>query len=78
MSTSPINDIYKAGDSDFSKKSFSGGVGFRPGRFFIDLGYVYTLSDQFYQPYTLNDIAVPGVKHRVVTSNILATIGVKF
>ncbi len=78
MSTSPIAEGYKAGSSDFSKKSFSGGIGFRPGRMFLDLGYVYTLSDQYYQPYTLEDIAVPGVKNRVISSNILLTVGVKF
>lgn len=76
--TSPLNEIYKIESSDFSKKSFSGGIGFRENNLFIDLGYVYTLSDQFYQPYTLNAEIVPGVKSRIVTNNFIVTLGVKF
>jgi long-subunit fatty acid transport protein len=78
MSTSPLENGFRAGSSDFAKKSISAGVGFKPGAFFLDFGYVYTLSDQFYQPYTLELIDVPGVKSRVVTNNIVITAGVKF
>ncbi len=78
FTTSPMNNIYKVGSSDFSKKSFSGGLGFRENNLFFDLGYVYTLSDEFYQPYTLHFKEVPGVKSRVVTNNFIITMGVKF
>ena len=78
LSTSPVNDIYKAGTSDFFKKGVSGGLGFREKNLFIDLGYAYTLSDEFYQPYTLNFEDVPGVKSRVVTNNFTITLGAKF
>jgi hypothetical protein len=78
LATSPLKEIYKAGSSDFSKKTFSGGIGFRENDLFFDLGYVYSLSDEYFQPYTLNNEEVPGVKSRVVGSNFTATIGVKF
>lgn len=78
MSTSPLNESYKTGNSDFSRKSITGGLGFREKDIFFDLGYAYTLSDEFFQPYTLNDEDVPGSKTRYVSSNFTATIGVKF
>jgi hypothetical protein len=78
MSTSPLNEVYRAGSHDYSKQSFSGGVGFRPGNMFFDLGYVYTMSDQYYQQYTLDDIDVPGSKNTNISSNIVATFGIKF
>ena len=78
FSSSPLNEIYKAGSSDFSKKSFSGGIGFRENNVFLDFGYVYTMSDQFYQPYTLSFEKVPGVKSRVIGNNFLMTLKVKF
>jgi hypothetical protein len=78
MSTSPLNDAYRAGSSDFSKRSYSGGIGFRPGKLFFDIGYIYTVSDQYFQPYSLETIDVPGAKSKVVSSNVVATFGIKF
>jgi hypothetical protein len=78
FSTSPLNNQYISGVSDFSRNSFSGGIGLRENNIFLDLGYVYTLSHEFYQPYTLSYEAVPGVKNRVVSSNFTLTFGVKF
>ncbi len=78
ISTSPMNNEYVSGGSDFSKKSFSGGIGFREKNLFLDLGYVYTESDEYFQPYSLNNESVPGVKTNVITSNFLLTLGVKF
>ena len=73
-----MNENYKVSSSDFSKKNFSGGIGFREGPFFFDFGYVYSVSDQYYQPYTLQNVIVPGVKSQVITNNFVSTFGVKF
>lgn len=78
MTSSPLAEKYKTGISDFSRKGISGGIGYRENGLFFDLGYAYTLSDEYFQPYTLNAEAVPGVKSRVINHNFTATIGVKF
>jgi hypothetical protein len=77
-STSPINDLYKASGSDYSKLGYSGGIGIRDEDFFIDFGYLYSESNQYYQPYTLALESVPGVKQKVATHNFTVTFGVKF
>ncbi len=78
MTSSPLVDRYRTGSSDFSRKGISGGIGYRENGLFFDLGYAYTLSDEYFQPYTLNNEAVPGVKSRVIDHNFTVTIGVKF
>jgi hypothetical protein len=78
LSTTPLNTQYKVGSTDFSQKSFSGGIGFRENDLFFDLGYVYTMRDEFFQPYRLNSEEVPGVKNSIVTNNFVITMGVKF
>jgi hypothetical protein len=78
MVTSPLNDLYKAGSSDFTKKGFSLGIGYREDDLFFDIGYARTQSNEFYQPYQLQTEAVPGVKSTVVSNNFTMTLGVKF
>ena len=78
LTTSPLVDKYKVSGYDFSKKSFSTGIGFKEGNMFFDLGYVYTFSNEFYQPYTLRYEDVPGVRLKNSTNNFVITVGVKF
>lgn len=78
MTTSPLKEIYKAGTADYSRKSYSGGIGYREKNMFLDVGYVYTTSEEFFQPYTLSYEDVPGVRSDVITSNFILTLGVKF
>ncbi len=78
FSSSPFTDAYKAGDFDFSQNTYSGGIGYREKNLFIDLGYCYTSSKQYFQPYTLIAEPVPGVKTEIVQSNITLTFGMKF
>ena len=77
-STSPINDNYKLSTSDYSKISYSGGIGIRDEDFSIDLGYLYTQSNQFFQPYTLALENVPGVKQNIASHNFTVTFGFRF
>ena len=78
LGTSPIQSAYKVTANDFSRKSFSGGIGVRDGGFFLDLGFVYTTSNEFFQPFTLTSSTVEGVRTKVNTNNFVMTLGWKF
>jgi long-subunit fatty acid transport protein len=78
FSTSPLTQPNAVAGNDFSKKGFSLGIGMRDEHFFLDLGYLHTLSNQYYQPYTLTNQDVAGVKSDVTTNNFTVTLGVKF
>ena len=75
---SPFQANIATGNNDFSSWSFSGGAGIRGKHAFFDAAYVRTKSNQFYQPYTLADQAVPGVALNKVSNNFVATLGLKF
>jgi len=77
-SGSPFQSGVATGDNDFSRWSFSGGAGVRGDHVFFDAAYVRSMSDQFYQPYTLADQTVSGVTQKKTMNNFVATIGVKF
>ena len=76
--TSPLNNSFREGGQDFVKKGFSLGFGYREANMFFDLGYARTMSNEFFQPYTLSYESVSGVKSDVVTNNFTATLGFKF
>lgn len=78
FTTSPISDGYRVEGSDFSQSRFSGGIGFREKNFFIDLGFLYSLTKEYLQPYTLDNTFVPGSNERVTGYNATLTAGVKF
>jgi hypothetical protein len=77
-STSPFTSPYKVSSNDFSKMNFSGGIGFRENDFFLDLGYLYSQSNQFFQPYRLQSTEVPGVTSTNRSHNFTLTFGAKF
>lgn len=78
FTTSPMNASYKVSGSDFSQVRYSGGIGFREKHFFLDLGYVYSKTKDYLQPYTLTYQDVEGVRSDVVGHNVTLTAGVKF
>ncbi|REJ84504.1 MAG: hypothetical protein DWQ44_09120 [Bacteroidetes bacterium] len=78
FTSSPVNSRFKAGGSDFSAKNFGGGFGIRDNNIFVDFGYFYGTSDEYYQPYTLSSENVPGVINKVSSNNFTMTFGVKF
>ena len=77
-SSSPVESRYAEGGADYKKTSYSGGVGIRDHNMFVDLGYIYSQSNEFFQPYTLNNQDVPGVKNSLRSHNFTVTFGVKF
>ena len=71
-------DPYKVNDFDRTQNHFTGGLGLRQNSFFLDLAGVYSTSNLYYNPYTLNGGAEPVIavnRNRFTTS---ATIGFTF
>ena len=75
---SPFSKKEKISGSDYSKTYVTGGLGIRDKNYFIDLGYAYSESNEYYQAYTIKDVAVAGSKNNVVNHNFVVTFGVKF
>ncbi|CAN5571840.1 outer membrane protein transport protein [soil metagenome] len=76
---SPFNSNEKTVGADYSKTYYAGGIGIRDKNYFIDLGYNYSESNEYYQPYTLlNNVSVAGSKNNLVNHNFVVTFGVKF
>ena len=78
MYGSPFRAAEKISGADFSRTSYSGGLGIRDNNYFVDLGYIHSSSNEYFQPYTLSDQSVPGVKNKVANHNFVITFGVKF
>ena len=76
--TSPVKTSYTFSGSDYSKIGYSAGIGMKEKNFFLDLGYLYSQSNQYFQPYALSLESVPGVKNDVTTHNFTITCGFKF
>jgi len=77
-SSSPMNSRFRVSGNDFSKNSICAGIGVRDKNLSIDLGYVYALSNQYFQPYLLSSESVPGVYQKVKNNNFTLTFGIKF
>lgn len=77
-SSSPLESKFSSSSTDYSKIGYSAGLGIRDEDFFIDFGYLFNQSNQYYQPYTLATSDVPGVKQNVSTHNFTITFGIKF
>lgn len=76
--TSPMDTRYKVSGYDFSGQQISGGIGFREKNFFVDLAYLYAFSNEYFQPYLLENKTVDGSYEHVTGYNFTATFGVKF
>jgi len=75
---SPFENGEANGNNDFTRWSFSGGIGVRETHFYADFAYVRTISNEFYQPYTLSDQSVPGDAIKRGTNNFVLTLGTRF
>jgi len=76
---SPINSIQRMVGADYSKNYYSGGLGIRHNNYFIEMGYSYTKSNEYFQQYTLeNNVPVEGSRNTVINHNFVITLGAKF
>ena len=69
---------YKDAPAKANKMTMSGGLGYRNKGFFVDLTYMYLINKDFNIPYRLQNLqnVYAGIKQQ--SSNIIATVGVKF
>ena len=69
---------YKDAPTKANKMTMSGGLGYRNKGFFVDVTYMYLINKDFNIPYRLQDLqnVYAGIKQQ--SSNIIATVGVKF
>lgn len=58
--------------------SFSGGVGYRTAKFYVDLAYIHSSGDNSYRPYALNYPLDPLVKQTKKSDIFLVTVGFPF
>lgn len=71
---------YQAGQSDVNHEivSVSGGVGYRTGKFYIDLAVIQTRGDNSYRPYQLYYPKDPVVKQTLRSTQVMITVGLPF
>ena len=69
---------YKDAPSKANKMTMSTGIGYRNKGFFVDLTYLYLINKDFNTPYRLQNLqnVYAGINQQ--SSNIVATVGVKF
>ena len=75
---SPFRSSTKPANGDHSRQSYSFGLGFREGGYFLDLGYVYSQTEFLYVPYTLDNNTQPFAENKMRSHNVTMTLGVKF
>ena len=61
--------------TDNSITSFSGGLGYRASRFYIDLAAIQTQWNSSYNPYTINSIYSPVVTIKNASTSVMMTVG---
>jgi len=76
--SSPFKSEYTTSKTDQHVISYTGGVGFRDKRYFIDIGYAYAQRSEFYSPYTLSYEDVPGTVQKRIDHRVITTVGFRF
>jgi hypothetical protein len=78
MYGTPFNSGQHVAGADMSKTSITGGIGLRDQNYFLDFGYAWSQSEEYFQMYSLSNMDVPGSKNKLTTHNFIMTFGVKF
>ena len=74
----PFNSGIAAGDQDYSKQTWTAGVGIKDKSFFIDLGYGHTMSKEYDIQYVLADQQNDGASIDKTFNSFLMTFGFRF
>ena len=64
--------------NDGERFYYSGGIGFRDKNFFVDLAYVRSASNEDYYLYGSENVQIEPVKNKIITNNILLTMGFRY
>jgi hypothetical protein len=72
------NSPFAPGINDGKKNYFTGGLGYRDKNFFVDLAYVYSMSNEDYYLYKSENVTVNPVKNKYITNNVLLTVGLRY
>ncbi|NNC95202.1 MAG: hypothetical protein HKN92_06525 [Chitinophagales bacterium] len=63
---------------NFSRKSFTAGLGYKKEKFSIDAAYVRSIQNEFYVPYFLEAGVFPVSVNRIVKNNVVLTAAYRF
>jgi hypothetical protein len=77
-STGVLKSSVSSTNTDQHKIIYSGGIGVREEAYFVDFGYSYTQSNEFYRPYTLTYEPVEGAFSKIKDHQFLLTVGFRF
>ena len=73
-----FNSPYTTNINDSERLGFSGGIGLRQDRLFLDLAYAYTGREEDYYLYNTQDIFTNPTRNTVRSHTVLMTLGLKF
>ena len=71
-------DPYSASGYDRKRTYYTGGIGLKEKKFFVDAAYVHSAYNTVYSPYRLEDNSQPVVVTEVTNGNFLITAGFNF
>jgi hypothetical protein len=75
-----MGDPYSTQQNGISQaiRLYSGGIGYRSDKFFIDLTYQHSTTKGSYRPYTVDSGDQPLLKFDQISNNIITTVGFTF
>jgi hypothetical protein len=76
--SSPFKSDVVTKSTDQHVISYSGGLGFRDKKFYVDVAYVFSERSEFYSPYTLSYENVPGTTLTKKDHRVITTVGFRF
>lgn len=76
--SSPYEKGVVPSSNDYSSMNYTGGIGYRKDRLFVDVGFCFTRSKQYTQFYALKNGDAPGNYSNIATQRYLLTLGYKF
>lgn len=76
--SSPFEKGFVTSRSDQETISYTGGIGFRDKRFYVDLGYALSKSNNYFSAYNLAYEDAPGAFNAQTDHRVVATAGWRF
>ncbi|MBL0343570.1 MAG: hypothetical protein IPP71_23570 [Bacteroidetes bacterium] len=76
--SSPFKSKYTTKETDQHMISYTGGIGYREKKYFVDIGYAYSQRSEFYSPYSLSYEAVSGSINKRTDHRVVTTVGFRF